>query len=237
MTTGREYRMTDKDWQIVHALAQSLSFSRVDSGVAEKLQHYLRMRRDVAACRKLLMALANNSETYLKMSDGERIKKGVSFVRTKKMAWAHKTLAEKLPSLLDSGRNAELQALMLGWVVRLMKYYKSKAGAEELSLRGDVDSLEHEISHPVIDAHNGSRIIHKKQIAKSVKPLTKTMRETVTLIEPPKSGKANVLTSEGQGIPCASISSYPAAVVGDTCRADVTYEGNKAIRAVFKGWR
>ncbi|MBZ5554042.1 MAG: TIGR03986 family CRISPR-associated RAMP protein [Acidobacteriia bacterium] len=65
---------------------------------------------------------------------------------------------------------------------------------------------------------------------------TETKRETVTLSTTVKNGKAHVRTAKGEEVVCTALLTYPLRQPGDECRADVTYESGKAVRAVFKGW-
>jgi CRISPR-associated protein (TIGR03986 family) len=65
---------------------------------------------------------------------------------------------------------------------------------------------------------------------------TETKRETVTLTTTVKNGKAHVRTAKSEEVVCTALLTYPVRRPGDECRADVTYESGKAVRAVFKDW-
>jgi hypothetical protein len=62
------------------------------------------------------------------------------------------------------------------------------------------------------------------------------MRELVTLVEDAKRGKAQVRTGEGEIIVCTGFLPLPVDRQGMRCRADVTRQGGKAHRAIFKRW-
>lgn len=62
--------------------------------------------------------------------------------------------------------------------------------------------------------------------------------EWVTLIEDVKAGKARVETSDGAPVPCTGIPrSYPPATQGTRCRAEVTRQDGRPLRATFKQWQ
>src|SRR5581483_2389877 len=67
-----------------------------------------------------------------------------------------------------------------------------------------------------------------------------TGREWLTLTGPARNGRAPARTErpgDEETVECAGIPAFPAFQPGQRCRADITRENGKPVRAVFKGWR
>lgn len=63
-----------------------------------------------------------------------------------------------------------------------------------------------------------------------------TRRELVTLVEDAKRNRARVETNNGEQVVCTSFPVYPGAKQGMRCRAAVTRQDGKPLRATFKRW-
>jgi hypothetical protein len=224
-----------RDWRLIESLARQLT--SVDPNAIAKLQVYLRTTSDVSGCESLLNSLAKNANQFLRMPREQRQQHGVSFIRREPMARGYQTASQTLHQLFTSGHDAQTQARLLGWVVRLIRYYNSEAAAEferpgrsdwQRTDRRGVSSQEVEVPAP-------------KPLPKPAKPIVKkpqpqTSRELITLIGDAKTGKARVRVSTGEEITCTGIPPYPPASVGDTCYADVVREKGRAVKATFKVW-
>jgi hypothetical protein len=146
-----------------------------------------------------------------------------------------------------SGEQAQELAQILGWTVRLMRYYRTEEGRAELGERQRAGLR----SGPRGAARQGEGAVRQETRMASEPvapprpapprfapppPRIETKRETVAVTSKPKQGKAQVKTAEGETIPCTNLPSFPPVDTDDQFRADVTREGGKAVRAVFKNW-
>jgi hypothetical protein len=138
---------------------------------------------------------------------------------------------------------------ILGWAARLMRYYNTPEGKTELTSRqigaarggqrSDVPVASAPSSQPKSkQVQEGSK--HKRPVPPlappKARPREETARESVTLISEVKAGKARVRTVKGEELTCTGMPSYPRATPGEVCRADVTRENRRAVKAFFKGW-
>jgi len=220
--------MSEPDWRLTYELVRNLE--KIDPSATAKLQVHLRTRKNIDDCRELLAAFATNSDRFLKMPPAQRKDRGISFIRTESMARDYQRLAESLNRLFDSGRAAEKQALILGWVIRLLKYVRI-GGALAKSSNREVAASTPSHTLPALPAQS-----IKPNKPAPPQPRREINRETVTLASVAKNGKAQVKTESGEEIVCANLPAYPPAKAGDKCRADVSRGNGKAVKAIFKGW-
>jgi hypothetical protein len=137
---------------------------------------------------------------------------------------------------------------ILGWAARLMRYYNTPEGKTELTskqpragLGGQRDDVlappTPSLQSKSTQAQEGAR--PKRPVPPlalpKVRPREETARESVTLISEIKAGKARVRTTQGEELMCSGMPSYPRATPGEVCRADVTRENGRAVKAFFKG--
>jgi hypothetical protein len=234
--------MNERDWKLAYELARSLEGREI--GAIEKLQVYLRSRKDVEGCKEMLAAFETNADRYLGMNPNQRTAHGVSFIRTPRMAENYQSLSTPLNRLFGSGRDVEKQACILGWVARLLKYARAGGNLEELSARNNAVGTQTPVSPSGIgslserDKHakSGSTQNVKPPKQAPAPPRLETKREIVTLLTVVKNGKAQVRTEQGEEINCATLPAYPKAEAGETFRAEITRENGKAIKCVFKAW-
>jgi hypothetical protein len=117
--------LTKTEWDAAVAVAQELAASECDPNEAAKLLSYLRAKLNVASFQKIL----NAREAML-----AKISMNVPFVRSGRTA-RHWTSISKMwkncsPSL---PKDAERLLLLLGWAVRIMRYYNTDVGKAELA--------------------------------------------------------------------------------------------------------
>lgn len=141
---------------------------------------------------------------------------------------------------------------ILGWVARLMRYYRSPEGKSELASkqRGAVraDSASNAAASDVAVSAQSSQGRDAReaqpqrptrtppQAPPKARPREEKRREAVTLLSAVKLGKARVRTAQDEEVMCTGMSSYPPASPGQTCYADVTRQDGRALKAIFKGW-
>ncbi|HJQ31668.1 MAG TPA: hypothetical protein VJ866_05810 [Pyrinomonadaceae bacterium] len=137
---------------------------------------------------------------------------------------------------------------ILGWAARLMRYYRSPEGKAELAakLRG-VASGEARQEDAHARAQQAPQAAQEEQRQRRLapapppappkpRPRQETKREVVTLVSVIKAGKATVRTKQDEEVTCTGMPSYPRVSPGEVCRADVTREEGRALKAMFKGW-
>jgi hypothetical protein len=236
--------MTDQDWDLTYELAKSLA--GVDTNIPEKLQAYLRSRKDIHGCRALLDAYAINAGQFLKLTSEQRKTRGVSFIRTGQMAQNYQRLSESLNRLFNSGRDVEAQARILGWVARLLKWAQYEGSLDELIVtytnrrtRPHAGTPPSSVAtSPGIQSGNNHYIRPNVKLTKQPPPEPKieTKREAVKLATDAKTGKALVRTEQGEEITCTTLPSYPPSKAGETFRAEITRENGKIVKCIFKAW-
>jgi hypothetical protein len=119
--------LTKTEWDAAVAVAQELAASECDPNEAAKLLSYLRAKLSVASFQKIL----NAREAML-----AKTAMNVPFVRSGRTArhWTSiskmwKNCSQSLP------QDAERLLLLLGWAVRIMRYYNTDVGKAELAER------------------------------------------------------------------------------------------------------
>jgi hypothetical protein len=142
-----------------------------------------------------------------------------------------------------TGEKARELAVILGWAVRLLRYYRTEAGKAELAARqraAESQRLKQEQPRPVTTPSPQPSPPRGPSTTKPTGPSrparVEAERESVTLVTAAKGGKARVRTEQGEEIPCTNLPAYPPPKPGRVVRADVTREDGRAVKAVFKGW-
>jgi len=139
-----------------------------------------------------------------------------------------------------TGEDGKKLVEILGWAARLMRYYNTDAGDAELAARYPAAEREQPRSQSPQPAQPAPAQAPPhapgKRQAPTAPPRSETKREKVTLVAAAKNGKAQVRTAQGEEILCANLPAYPPSKAGDVCSADVTRDGGKAIKAMFKAW-
>lgn len=140
---------------------------------------------------------------------------------------------------------------ILGWAVRLMRYYNAEEGTTELASRtrhfsegrpqraGEKFGLQKQpeaaSATPPSTSQPPKPVQQVKPVAKRAPVRVESTRESVTLVTNAKSGKARVRTAQGEEVACTGIPYYPPANAGAVCRAEVTRENGRAVKSIFKG--
>lgn len=208
--------------QMAKTIALTLVNRDTDINELAKIATYIRTHRDGAQFFRLL-------ETMVK--DGRHL------VRTGRTLDYYRDLQDVCQQSLGAYRNAkdskaQEMAEILGWAVRLMRYYKGAgvAPSEQLSSKAPEPSAS-SASTP-----KGTLLRSIKRETEPKQAMPTTNRVLVTLVEDAKRDRAQVETSDGEHIVCTGFPVYPSAKRGMRCRADVTRQDGKAQRATFKRW-
>ncbi|MCS6861434.1 MAG: hypothetical protein NZT92_14050 [Abditibacteriales bacterium] len=221
--------MTQAHWQLAKTVAHELVERETDVNEVHKAVTYARVQAEVHPERvganffALLETMARDGH-YL--------------VRSKRTLDYYCDLRDVCGRHLQNYRTAtgergwELVEI-LGWVVRFMRYYNTEEGKEELAERQRAPARA---PQPPPPPPQPAAPPPRPVTPPAAPAFTGTKRETVTLLTAVKNGKAQVRTEKGEEIPCTGLPAYPPGQPDDECRADVTYEGGKAVRAVFKRW-
>lgn len=212
--------MNDDMTLCADVIARELARRDTDPNEVAKVATYLRTHLDGGRFFRLL-------ETMVR--DGRHL------VRTGRTLDYYRDIQEVCQRHLGSYRTAKAvqaheMAQILGWAIRLMRYYKGAgvpSSARPLPLPTAPSAPLPEVPQAVPSPGP------KKPISKPAG--VKTERELVTLVEEAKNGKARVQTTEGTQLICAGFP-YIGADQGRRCRADVTRQDGKAVSAKFKGW-
>jgi hypothetical protein len=164
------------------------------------------------------------------------VKNGQHLARTGRTLDYYRDIQDVCQQHLGPYRNAkekkaEEMAQILGWAVRLMRYYK-RVGVSP-SQQPSTQILASSVPSAVSAKNTPQQGRQRPPLSQQV--VVKTERELVTLIENARGGKAQVQTKDGAHIACAGFP-YIGAMQGKRCRADVTRQGGKVLRATFKGW-
>ena len=221
--------MREAMWQVAEDIAVDLVEFETDVNEVHKLATYARLH-------------SNGSELFALLDT--MLREGQYVVRTGKTLGYYRDIQDVFDEHLnsyrkDTGARGQELAETLGWIVRLMRYYKTDDGAAELLEREQIradrqDSVGSQAT--VAEPTENRSSPPPRPIAPPPKRI-ETQREWVTMIEMGKAGKARVKTEQGEEVPCTNIAPYPQANVGDRFRADVTRENGTAVKALFKGWR
>lgn len=228
--------MTEQDWELARDLARGLA--GVDPNAAAKVQSHLRTRRDSESSKTLLQALAVNADKFITMSESQRAQRGVSFIRGEEMGREYKKLAATLNQLFDIGVDAETQARILGWAVRLMRYQGvvGEKAQERTRLLTQERNRESGRQQEMMSSSTQPPARPAMPKAKPQPPRVEKKREAVTLVGAVQGGKARVRTAQNEEVICTGLPSYRPAQAGEVCRAEVAREGGRAVKAFFKGW-
>jgi hypothetical protein len=155
-------------------------------------------------------------------------------------------------TIISAEKGWELAGI-LGWAARLMRYYNAEEGRKELASRERhfTEREQLQTGEKVRSPHQSQSLgltssssppasvptlREKKPKAKPLPARVETVRETVTLLTAVKTGKARVLTTQGEEVTCTGLPAYPLALAGEVCRAEVTRENGQAMKSIFKGW-
>ena len=237
----------ERAWTLARELVDRLDPRSVDE--VEKIQVYLRTRGQVDACKSLVKALATNADRFTTMTQEQQERRGVSFIRSANSAIYYQNISSTLNVLFDSGLDAREQALILGWAIRLLRYYRTDEGAPELealrrgasiSAKGQRTPREAPAQKNRAEASTPmptNRQAKPQRIKRTPPPVqTETTLAEVTLLAPAYGRRAKVQTEGGEEVICVLLPAYPIAGPGDVCRAELTRENGQLVRAVFKGW-
>lgn len=169
------------------------------------------------------------------------VKDGRYLVRSGQTLDYYHNLQEVCRQHLEAYRNAQGDqavelAEILGWTVRLMRYYQGAGTApgerRPSQPRRPVPTTgtrsPETPSTTIKSAFTKPTVIPQRQET--------TTREVVTLVEDVKNRKALVEMPDGERIVCADLPVYPPQQKGQQCRADVVRRDGKAVRATFKRW-
>ena len=231
--------MNSSNWQVASTVARDLVNREVDVNEFQKVITYVRIQSALPVDRPgerffLLLETMVRDGRYLMRSG-----------RT--MDYYRNLLAVCRQHLsgyrLASGDRGKELVEILGWAARLMRYYNTDAGDEELvsrqNQRTGSNSLPHaqatrSASMPIEKANPEKRKLSQKSPKQP--PQIDTLRETVTLLTIAAGRKARVRTEGGEEISCVNLPAYPLGQPGEVCEADVTRENGRAVRAVFQKW-
>jgi len=214
--------MTDAQWQLADAIARELVNRETDVNEVHKAVTYARIHADGAKFFALLETM---------------VRDGRFLVRSGKTLDYYRDLRDVCGQHLSdystaTGKRGEELVEMLGWAVRLMRYYRTDEGQAELAERQRSGR-----SQPRPQPQPQPTAPPQRQVTIPSAPArVETKRETVTLVTAIKNGRAQVRTEKGEEIPCTGLPAYPQGQPDEECRADVTYESGRAVRAAFKGW-
>lgn len=220
--------MTQAHWQLAKTIARELVECETDVNEVHKAVTYARVQAELYPDR-----VGANFFTLLETM----VRDGRYLVRSGKTLDYYRDLRDLCGRYLGDYRTAKGEqgwelVEILGWAVRLMRYYATDAGKDEWAERQRARERA-----PRPPASPPSTPPQRPVASPPAPALRETRRETVTLITAVKNGKAQVRTAGGEEISCTNFPPYPPGEPEMTCRADVTYEGGKAVKAVFKGWR
>jgi hypothetical protein len=225
--------MDHADWQTAKAVARGLVNRETDVNEVQKVLAYARMQAILNQNR-----VGANFFSLLETMSRD----GRYLVRSGRTLDYYRNLREVCGQYLKdykgaTGERGEKLVEILGWAARLMRYYNTEAGKEELAapqITAETSQLGRE---KLQAAHRPKEPELVKPVLHQAPACTEKKRELVTVITAPKGGKAQVRTAQGEEVPCSNLPVYPPAKPGDTCRAEVAYEGGRPVRAVFKGWK
>ncbi len=208
--------------QVAKTIALTLVNRDTDINELAKVAAYLRTHLDGTQFFRLL-------ETMVKEKDSRYL------VRTGRTLDYYRDIQDVCQQHLEAYRNAkdgkaQEMAEILGWAVRLMRYYKGSG--VPLSAQPSSQSPRPLSASSVEDAKQ--RAIRRTPEPRQM--VVSTERALVTLVEDAKRDRARVETNNGEQVVCTGFPVYPAAKQGMRCRADVTKQDGKPLRATFKRW-
>ena len=213
--------MNDDVTACAATIARALAQRDTDPNELAKVATYLRTHLDGVQFFRLLDTMVKN---------------GQHLVRTGRTLDYYRDIQDVCQQYLGPYRNAkekkaEEMAQILGWAVRLMRYYRGVGGppSHQPSAQIPASSVPSAVSAKEIPQQGRQRPPASQQA------MVKTGRELVMLTENARGGKAQVQTKDGEYIACTGFP-YIGATQGKRCRADVTRQGGKVLRATFKGW-
>jgi hypothetical protein len=229
--------MQETDWRLAEAVARDLVNRETDINELQKVVSFARIQTTMPGARV--------GEKFFALLDA-MARDGRYLVRSGRTLDYYRDLQAVCREHLSGYRTAggeEGKKLVeiLGWTARLMRYYNTDAGDDELIERQRAVGSKPSSSLPLETASASFRApiptindLIERQTKAPGPPKHEIKRETVTLITSAKNGKAQARTDKGEEISCSNLPSYPPAKAGDVCRADVTRENGKAIKCVFK---
>jgi hypothetical protein len=238
--------MQQPNWNLADAIALELVNRETDVNEVQKVASHLRVyaesRPDQVGQRffTLLETMVRDGRFLVRSGRTLDYYRDLRDVCTQHLSDFRTTTPEKGWELVG----------ILGWAARLMRYYKAEEGTTELAGRarhrseGRSSHAGEELALPKRRQSQPTPQMPSPQPSKPAPRLAskptpvrvETTRESVTLVTAGKGGKARVRTSRNEEVNCTGIPIYPPANVGEACRADVTREGGRAVKAFFKGW-
>jgi hypothetical protein len=234
--------MMQSSWELADAVALELAGRETDVNEVQKVVTHVRVQaeRDAGRVGQDFFALL---ETMV--SDGRYL------VRSGRTLDYYRDMRDVCGRHLRGFRNTtpesgwELVGI-LGWAARLMRYYRSPEGKTELASkqrRVVGGEARHDESPSDTRPQSAREEPQPKRPASmpslappKVRPREETTREVVTMVSAIKAGKALVRTKKDEEVTCTGMPSYPRVSPGEACRADVTRENGRALKAMFKGW-
>jgi hypothetical protein len=245
--------MNEQTWERAEIVARELANRETDINEVQKVAGYARTHPDGGRVFTLLRRMVTDGRYLVRTGRTLDYYRDIREVCERHLGDYRTATGEAGQELVE----------ILGWTARLMRYYRTPEGEAELAERARTGSQGPAVPQdPQAErayAPTGPRAqvdtlatetwSEDRSFPEEVEepPRTflrppppparpETKRERVTLTTKAKAGKAQVKTEQGEEIPCTALPGFPPAEPGDECRADVTREGGKAIRAVFKGW-
>lgn len=240
--------MQQSSWELADAIALELVGRETDVNEAQKVVTHARVQAERDAARvggdffALLEAMVNDGRYLVRSGRTLGYYRDLRDVCSRHLRGFRSTTPESGWELVS----------ILGWAARLMRYYRSPEGKTELaskqrgvaheeSRRDDVHAQTQRMPAP--EETRKQEESRPKRPAPTpppapprARPREETTREVVTLVSAVKAGKAIVRTKKDEEVTCTGMPSYPRASPGEVCRADVTREGGRALKAMFKGW-
>jgi hypothetical protein len=199
--------LTENEWKTIRSIAQQLAMKECDPNEVAKLLSYLRAKSDLVAFHNVLKV----RETMLAQKA-----ENAPFVRSDQTSQYWSAIGKVLQDHAQwLPENPERLLLLLGWAARLMRYYNTKVGREEIAER----QRTRESPQPPPRRRSSS--------------VRMEVPEMVTLVGSSSRGMARVRTEQGEEVPCTKVSNL--LQVGRVFLAAVTREDGRAVSAVFKG--
>jgi hypothetical protein len=245
MTTGESHvrPLREESWSAAEAIALELSGRGTDVNEIQKVVTHARVQAERNPERV--------GEDFFTLLD-TMVRDGRHLVRSHQTLDYYRNLSDTCNRHLRDFRRTTIESGwelvgILGWAARLMRYYNTPEGKAELtSKQRGVERRERSD-----DSAASSTPLRQTEVARDeprprrptpqvappkARPRQETAREPVTLLSEVKAGKARVRTERGEELTCTGLPSYPRASPGEVCRADVTREDGRAVKAFFKGW-
>jgi hypothetical protein len=224
--------MNRSDWQLAEAIARELVNRETDVNEVHKAVTYARVQTTAHPDQV--------GERFFALLD-TMTRDGRYLARSGRTLDYYRDLREVCGQHLRdyrtaSGERGRQLVEILGWAARLMRYYTTAVGEAELVARHRAAPTPPQAEQRPSTADVPPRLPARQPTPPPPVPRVEIKRESVTLVAAVKGGKAQVRTAQGEEIMCTNLPAYPPSKAGDVCRADVTREGGKATKAVFKGW-